>query len=102
MRLMDPKTRIALKNILYLTDFSPVAERAAPFVGALARRYGAKVFAMHVRGPEVYGMAPPESWPVLQEAAQELSREQAERLAEVFAGVEHEAMVEQGDVWMAA
>jgi len=99
MKLMDAKTRISLKNILYLTDFSPVAEGAAPYVLALARRYGAKVFAVHVRGPEIYGMAPPESWPVLQEAAQELAKEQVERLGKVFAGVEHEAMVEPGDVW---
>lgn len=98
MKVMDPKTRIALKSILYLTDFSPVAESAAPFVRALARRYGAKVFAMHVRGPEVFGMAPPESWPALQEAAQELAEEQAAHLHNLFAGVENEAIVGQGDV----
>ena len=99
MKLLDPKTRISLKNILYLTDFSPVAEGAAPFVTALARHYGAKVFAVHVRGAEIYGMAPPESWPVLVEAAQELAKEQAKDLGELFAGVEHEAIIEIGDVW---
>lgn len=99
MKLMDAKTRISLKNILYLTDFSPVAEGAAPYVLELARRYGARVFAVHVRGPEIYGMAPPESWPVLVEAAQELAQEQAKNLSELFAGVEHEAIIEVGDVW---
>jgi len=102
MKLANAKTRISLKNILYLTDFSPVAESAAPYALELARRYGAKVFAMHVRGPEIYGMAPPESWPVLVEAAQELARQQAKNLCELFAQAEHEAIIEIGDVWEAA
>jgi len=102
MKLTDAKMRISLKNILYLTDFSPVAEGAAPFVLALARRYGAKVVALHVRAPQAYGMAPPESWPMLEEAAKELARDQTKHLDELFAGVEHEAMIEEGDVWGAA
>jgi nucleotide-binding universal stress UspA family protein len=102
MKLTDAKTRISLKSILYLTDFSPVAEGAAPFALALARRYGAKVFALHVRAPQAYGMAPPESWPVLEEAANALAKDQVKHLGELFAGVEHHAMIEEGDVWDAA
>ena len=51
MDTMDTKTRISLKNILYATDFSPAAESALPYVMGLARRYGAKVHALHVRFP---------------------------------------------------
>jgi len=102
MKLMDAKTRVSFKNILYLTDFSPMAQGAAPIVLALARRYGAKVFAVHVRLPQAYGMAPPESWPALEEAANELAKDQAERLDELFTGVEHDAIIEEGDVWAAA
>ena len=86
----------------HLTDFSPVAEGAAPFALALARRYGAKVFALHVRAPQAYGMAPPESRPVLEEAANALAKDQVKHLGELFAGVEHHAMIEEGDVWDAA
>jgi nucleotide-binding universal stress UspA family protein len=93
------KTRISLKNILYASDFSPVAENAAPYALELARRYGSKVFAVHVRPLEIYGMAPPESWPVLREAAEALAKEQAAQLNRSFIGVEHEAIVAEGDVW---
>jgi hypothetical protein len=36
-------TRIALKNILYLTDFSEPSEAALPFATSVAREYGAKI-----------------------------------------------------------
>ena len=49
MKALETVTRISLKNILYTTDFSPTAEAAAPFAWELARRYGAKVIALHVR-----------------------------------------------------
>ena len=99
MKTTELRTRISLKNILYASDFSPVAENAAPYALALARRYGSKVFAVHVRPLEIYGMAPPESWPVLREASEALAKEQAAQLNRSFAGVEHEAIVEEGDVW---
>ena len=47
------KTRITLKNILYLTDFSRPSEAALPFVVGLAHNYGAKVHALHVLTPVI-------------------------------------------------
>ena len=44
MKAMKAKARVSLRNILYATDFSPVAESAAPYARELARNYGAKVF----------------------------------------------------------
>jgi len=46
-------TRIALKSILYLTDFSEPSEAALPFAVAIARDYGAKVHALHVLTPVI-------------------------------------------------
>lgn len=99
MKAMEAKTRISMQNILYATDFSPIAENAAPYALELARSYKAKVFAVHVRPLEIYGMAPPESWPVLREAADAQAKEQADYLDRTFAGVDHEAIVAEGDVW---
>jgi len=39
---------VALKNILFATDFSLGANKAEPFLGALARRFGSKVQLVHV------------------------------------------------------
>ena len=92
---------IALRNILYATDFSPMAEVAASYATQLARRYGAKVFALHVRSLQSYGMAPPESWAALKEAAEFQAKEQAAHLDRLFQGVEHQAIVSEGGVWEA-
>ena len=93
------KTRISLKNILYATDFSPVAEAAAPCAVELARRYGSKVFAVHVRAMQATGLVPPESWQIVREAAERQAEEQAEHLQCLFRGVEHEVSVIEGEVW---
>ena len=51
MNATGTQTRISLKNILYATDFSPAAASALPYVLGLAKGYGAKVHALHVRSP---------------------------------------------------
>jgi nucleotide-binding universal stress UspA family protein len=99
MKATAARTRIALKNILYATDFSPVAEAAAPFAAEIARRYGARVFAVHVRAPQVTGLVPPESWQVVREAEEKQATEQAEHLKSLFRGVENEVTVTEGGIW---
>lgn len=44
MKAVPAKVRIALKNILFATDFSPAADAAAPFAIQIARSYGARVY----------------------------------------------------------
>ncbi len=99
MKALETVTRISLKNILYTTDFSPTAEAAAPYAWELARRYGAKVIALHVRPPEVNGMVPPESWAAVHEAAVMQAKQQAGHLKELFRGVENEVEVTEGGIW---
>lgn len=53
--------QIALKNILFATDFEVSASRALPFAVALTKRFGAKLYAAHVIPPEAYALASPES-----------------------------------------
>lgn len=40
-----------LKNILFATDFSEASMKALPYVGSIARTFGAKVFLCHVITP---------------------------------------------------
>ena len=54
-------TQIAVKNILYATDFEASASRALPFAVAFAKRYGAKLYAVHVIPPEAFALASPQS-----------------------------------------
>ena len=90
---------VGFRNILYASDFSPMAEIAASYAAEIARRYGSKIFALHVRPLDSYGMAPPESWAALKDASEFQAKEQAAHLHRLFPKIEHQAIVEQGAVW---
>lgn len=99
MKATAAEACISLKSILYATDFSLVAEAAAPYAAELALRYGSKVFAVHVRARQVTGLVPPESWQVVREAAERHATEQADHLKSLFRAVESEVTVIEGGVW---
>jgi nucleotide-binding universal stress UspA family protein len=99
MKAMDAKTRISLKNILYPTDFSPAAEAAIPYVTGLAKRYEAKIHALHVRGPAAGPIVGPEAMPQVLEVTQHQAELEASELHDIFSGLPHEVFVSEGDVW---
>ena len=99
MKALETVTRISLKTILYTSDFSPTAEAAAPYAWELARRYGAKVIALHVRPVESNGMVPPEAWAAVHEANVLQANQQAGHLKGLFRGVENEVEVTEGGIW---
>jgi nucleotide-binding universal stress UspA family protein len=99
MATVATERRIALKNILFATDFSPAAEAALPYAIGLARQYGAKVHALHVRFPATYPIVGPESVPVVIEAAEEQAKFEAQQMHEMLASVPHEVTVAEGDLW---
>lgn len=98
MNRLDAKSRIELKNILFATDFSPSAAAALPYAAELARRYGAKLYALHVRTPVINPMTPPAGWPALERAAEEEEREQSETLRNAVPGMEPTILIEDGDL----
>ena len=98
MKALETVTRISLKNILYTTDFSPTAEAAAPYAWELAKRYGAKVMALHVRPVESNGMVPPEAWAAVHEANELQANQQAGHLKALFRGVANEVEVTEGAI----
>ena len=61
MKVLETKPKIALKNILFATDYEVLANRALPFAVALAGRSGAKLYAAHVIPQEAYAFARPDS-----------------------------------------
>ncbi len=99
MRTLDIHTRVALKNILFTTDFSPAADAALPFAIQIARRYGAKLHGVHVRPFDLYTGVPPASWPVLAEETEKAIKENTERLENELRDVPHNIVVGQGDIW---
>src|SRR6266849_600038 len=100
MKAVQARVRIALKNILFATDFSRAADAAALFAIQIARRYGAKVYGVHVNPFENYtAAAVPEAWAIMAEAAEKESKEQARILNEQLKGIEHEGVIGEGNVW---
>jgi nucleotide-binding universal stress UspA family protein len=99
MKAVQARTRIALKNILFATDFSPAATAALPFAIQIARAYGAKVHGVHINPFENYAVAAPEAWAAMAETADQRVNQDTARLHEQLRGVEHEALVGEGNIW---
>jgi nucleotide-binding universal stress UspA family protein len=98
MPLVEAKTRITLKNILFPTDFSERSAIALPFAAILARRYGAKVYVVHAVSSEIPPVAaadlPPISyWKISEQEMAILDR------SDLLRDVEYETVLGQGDLW---
>jgi nucleotide-binding universal stress UspA family protein len=101
MKTVQTRTRIALNNILFATDFSAAADAAAPIAIQIARSYGAKVYGLHVNPYDDYTSAAPEAWAMMAEATEKETKEHARRLDEQLKGIEHEVVIGQGNIWEA-
>lgn len=101
MRAVLARTRIAVKNILFATDFSTAADAAAPFAIQIGKRYGAKVYGVHVNSRNDYVASAPGGWTVMAEAVELEANEDARRLNEQLQGVEHEVVINEGNIWTA-
>jgi nucleotide-binding universal stress UspA family protein len=99
MKALETQTRIEIKNVLFPTDFSPAADAAIPYATEIMRRFGAKLYALHVRPPVVNSMTEPTSWPVLERAAKAEADAQTQALRAAFPGINPEVMIEEGDFW---
>ena len=57
---------IAVKRILYATDFSEASLAALPLVSTIANKYGSHVFVVNIWTPVIYTMVSPEAAGLLQ------------------------------------
>ena len=99
MRALDVRTRIQLSNILFATDFSSASDVAVAYASALAKHYGAKLYALHVRPPVVNPMTPPVSWKSLEEAANREAELDRQKLLNSFVELQPEILINEGDLW---
>src|SRR5271166_5328581 len=99
MKTLEAGKRIALKNVLFATDFSPYSNVALPYALAIAQQYGSKVFGAHVAPAEDYLFAAPEAWAAKINQSEDLKQESTAILEDQLRGVPHEVLFEIGDVW---
>src|SRR5204863_637930 len=99
MKAVHARTGIALKNILFATDFSAASDAAAPIAIQIARHYGAKVYGVHVNRFDDYTATAPNAWAAMAEAAEKETKEDTGRLNEQLQGIEHEVVIGEGNIW---
>lgn len=98
----QPSPPVAPKDILYLTDFSPPSEAALPFAISIARKYGAKIHALHVSILAPYLYTSSDMTVAAMQAELENACVKMKHVDSKLAGLEHETIVEKGmGVWPA-
>jgi len=100
MGTAQASSQISPKNILFATDFSSCSEAALSFAFSIARRSGARIFAVHVISLSPFPNSPPTL--VYQSLAAQAVREAQEamnRLEPKWKGVPHETLIRKGDIW---
>lgn len=99
MKTAQVGRRIALKNILFATDFSLCSNAALPYVLSLARRYGATVHAAHViPNPTDMVFIAEETWPAAIELEEHRIRPYLDELDQQLQGVPHDVRSPRGKV----
>jgi nucleotide-binding universal stress UspA family protein len=98
MKTLDTRTRIDIKNVLVTTDFSPAGSSALPYAAEIAKRFGAKLYALHVRPIAINPMTQPGTWQALEDAAQAEMEQQKAVLLKSFPGIQPEVIIEEGDM----
>jgi nucleotide-binding universal stress UspA family protein len=98
---LDASTPISMQRIVLATDFDPVSEAALHYSLAVARRYGSKIYLLHVVAPEPFQfLAGDARQRALEDAWRNAQRHMTDLLiAGHLEGVQHQVLVEQGDVW---
>jgi nucleotide-binding universal stress UspA family protein len=101
METIELKQSVVFKNILLATDFSEVSRKALPYATAIASRYGAKIYLVHVIPAEARMPVPMEHLPAqLDRSRLDADREMKAFLREdSFGNIPHEVLVERGPIW---
>ena len=89
---------IAVKRILYATDFSEASLAALPLVSTIANKYGSHVFVVNIWTPVIYTMVSPEAAGLLQRKDERENQAKARQLLNTkeLAGLSATAIVKSG------
>ena len=96
-------TRIALKNILFATDFSIFAQAALPYAVAIARHYGSMLHAAHVIPDFNILVQPQAGEPITFQSAYEAEKcaalKQMRALIPELRTIDYHTYIRHGNVW---
>ena len=95
----EKRTAIAIKNILYATDFSPAAIAALPYVRGIAQHFGSSVHVLHAKQPTSFAFVTPQMVPTVMEMEELALAEQTDQIHKVFMGIPHDVLIGNGSLW---
>ncbi len=99
MHSVEAGKRIALKNILFATDFSTCSNAALPYALSVARQYDATLHAAHVMPTKAEMLlVSPEGWPTAAEEEEKRITTYVERLETKLRGIPHDVLTPRGNV----
>jgi len=91
--------RIALKNILFATDFSSCSNSALPYALSLVRCYAATLYAAHVMPTKAeLVLLSPETWPTLADEEDKWARASFKQLESQLREIPHEVLMPIGKI----
>jgi nucleotide-binding universal stress UspA family protein len=90
----------SVKNILYATDFSGHSNAALPYALSMARKYGSKVFAVHVVSQSLFQSTfPTIGWQAMTGQALREAKQAMTKLEPQLEGIPHKALIRAGQIW---
>jgi len=99
----EPSTAVAVKNVLFATDFSATSEAALPYAVAICRRFGSTLHLAHVLSETsmllMTGGVDYVSMGTIYEDAQAEAKEKLEKITNELEGIPHRRYVRYGQVW---
>lgn len=99
MKPIEAPTRVSVQNVLFLTDFSPASTAAIPYASEITKRFGAKLFVLHMRPPIINPMTRPAGWATLEHAAKAEAKAETDELLASFPGLRPEVTISEGNFW---
>ena len=94
---------IAVKNVLYATDFSDTSEAAFPYASAICRKFGSTLHVANVFSDSTLmlmtGGADNASFEVLYEDARSLAQQKVDQVAARLRDIPSRTYVRHGEVW---
>ncbi len=98
MQTAETKTRVAIRNILFATDFSAESESALQYAEAVARRFDSKLFVTHVIEPSEFTYVPGGGGPVTFQMVEADAKKEMEHLDKRLDKLPHEMILTRGEI----
>jgi nucleotide-binding universal stress UspA family protein len=99
MKATESRKRIRLSSVLFATDFSAAAEAAIPYASGIAKRFGSKLYVIHVRPISSGPLMVPGGDYGATEAAKVDAENRTERICAMFREAQPEVLIAEGAVW---